>query len=163
MTAQANVKANVHATGQHRDQPVFQRLKPLLGDHESPCLSLYLPTFRSFPDSQQNQVKYRNALKELKSKLEGRKDYGDYESLLGPFERLAEDSAGFTLYAPASLVSGDGNVYARDLHARDTLLLAAVPNRPVFLLRHVATDSVGAARVFPVNLDSARSSWLGDR
>jgi hypothetical protein len=93
MTAQANVKANVHATGEHRDMPVFQRLKPLLGDHGKPCLSLYLPTFRSFPDSQQNQVKYRNALKELKAKLEQKEDVGDYASLLGPFERLADDAA----------------------------------------------------------------------
>jgi hypothetical protein len=93
MTAQANVKANVHATGEHRDKPMFQRLKRLLEEHATPCLSLYMPTFRSFPDSQQNPVKYRNALKELKSKLEGKPDVGDYESLLGPFERLAEDSA----------------------------------------------------------------------
>jgi hypothetical protein len=93
MTAQANVKANVHATGEHRDQPVFQRLKPLLADYPKPCLSLYMPTFRAFPDSQQNIVKYRNALKELKAKLEQKEDAGDYASLLGPFERLAEDSA----------------------------------------------------------------------
>ena len=93
MTAQANVKANVHATGEHRDKPVFQRLKPLLADHAKPCLSLYMPTFRSFPDSQQNPVKYRNALKELKAKLEGKPDVGDYAALLGPFERLGEDNA----------------------------------------------------------------------
>ncbi|HEX2830637.1 MAG TPA: hypothetical protein VHP37_30140 [Burkholderiales bacterium] len=93
MTAQANVKANVHATGEHRDKPMFQRLKRLLEMHAKPCLSLYMPTFRSFPDSQQNPVKYRNALKELKSKLEGKPDMGDYTALLGPFERLVEDSA----------------------------------------------------------------------
>jgi hypothetical protein len=93
MTAQANVKANVHATGEHRDKPMFQRLKRLLEMEAKPCLSLYMPTFRSFPDSQQNPVKYRNALKELKSKLEGKPDAGDYAALLGPFERLAEDAA----------------------------------------------------------------------
>ena len=49
MTAQANVKANVHATGEHRDQPMFKRLKRLLEDHAKPCLSLYMPTSRSFP------------------------------------------------------------------------------------------------------------------
>ena len=93
MTAQANVKANVHATGEHRDKPMFQRLKRLLEMEARPCLSLYMPTFRSFPDSQQNAVKYRNALKELKSKLEGKPDIGDYAALLGPFDRLAEDAA----------------------------------------------------------------------
>ena len=93
MTAQANVKANVHATGEHRDKPVFQRLKPLLADYPSPCLSLYLPTFRAFPDSQQNPVKYRNALRDLKAKLEQRHGSGDHSALLEPFERLAEDTA----------------------------------------------------------------------
>jgi hypothetical protein len=77
--------------------------------------------------------------------------------------RLADDSAGFTLYAPASLVNADGNVYARDLHARDSLLLRAFPGRPVYLLRRVAVDSLGAARLFRVDMDSARSSWLSEQ
>lgn len=76
--------------------------------------------------------------------------------------RLAEDSAGYTLYAAASLVR-DGNTYARDLHARDTLLLRAYANRPVYLLRHSAADSLGPAALFPVKLDSARASWAVDR
>jgi Bacterial archaeo-eukaryotic release factor family 3 len=93
MTATANVKANVHATGDHRDMPAFQRLKPLLADYSSPCLSLYIPTFRAFPDSQQNQVKYRNALRELKAKLEQKHGGADHAALLEPFERLADDTA----------------------------------------------------------------------
>jgi hypothetical protein len=91
MTANANVKANVHATGEHRDMPVFQRLKPLLADYPTPCLSLYLPTFRAFPDSQQNPVKYRNALKELKTSLEQKHRGQDHSALLEPFERLLDD------------------------------------------------------------------------
>jgi hypothetical protein len=51
-----------------------------------------MPTFRAFPDSQQNPVKYRNALRELKAKLE-QKHGGDHPSLLEPFERLADDTA----------------------------------------------------------------------
>ena len=65
MTATANVNGNVHATGEHRDTPVFQRLKALLADYPAPCLSVYQPTYRSFPDSQQNPVQYRNLLREL--------------------------------------------------------------------------------------------------
>jgi len=65
----ANLKANVHATGKHKNVPVFQRPQPLLGEHTPPCLSVYQPTFRAFPDSQQNRVHYRNLLKELKTAL----------------------------------------------------------------------------------------------
>ncbi len=49
-------------------------------------------------------------------------------------QRIEEDRAGFLHYAPLRLVTTGGNVYARDLHARDTLLLADYPARPVYLL-----------------------------
>jgi hypothetical protein len=88
----ANLKANVHATGQHKDIPAFQRLKPLLGDFPSPCLTLYQPTFRQFPESQQNVVRYRNLLRELKEGLEQKHRGQNFGSLLEPFDALAEDS-----------------------------------------------------------------------
>ncbi len=56
--------------------------------------------------------------------------------------RIADDQRGFTLLGPL-LLARDGNVYARDLHARDTLLLRTYPQRPVFLLRP-ASPAVGA-------------------
>jgi hypothetical protein len=40
---------------------------------------------------------------------------------------------GVTPLAPVSILE-DGNVYARDLGARDTVLLAAYRNRPAFML-----------------------------
>lgn len=91
MSANANITANVHATGEHRDTQTFQRLRPLLADHPPPCVSLYLPTYRSFPDSQQNLVMYRNALRELKARLESI-GYSDLSAeILDPFERLLVD------------------------------------------------------------------------
>jgi hypothetical protein len=87
----ANVKANVHANGKHKDMPVYQHLKPLLGDHASPCLSLYQPTYRQFPDSQQNPVRYRNLLKKLKAAVEQKHRGMDVSALLEPFERIAGD------------------------------------------------------------------------
>ena len=91
MSTNANLKANVHATGQHKDMPVFQRLAPLLGDHAAPCLSLYQPTYRAFPESQQNPVQYRNLLRELRTALEQKRGDADAGKLLEPFERLAGD------------------------------------------------------------------------
>jgi hypothetical protein len=87
----ANLNANVHATGGHKHAPVFQRLKPLLADYEPPCLSLYQPTYRAFPESQQNLVEYRNLVKELRALVE-REQRGDASDLLAPFEGLAEDA-----------------------------------------------------------------------
>jgi hypothetical protein len=91
MSATANITANIHATGEHRDARIFQRLKQLLADYPAPCVSLYLPTYRSFPDSQQNLIQYRNALRELKAKLERSGYTGDGAAVLDPFERLLED------------------------------------------------------------------------
>ena len=87
----ANVTANVHANGKHRDMPLYQHLKPLLGNHPAPCLSLYEPTYRHFPDSQQNPVRYRNLLKKLKAAVEQKHRGMDVSALFGRFEQLAED------------------------------------------------------------------------
>ena len=88
----ANLKANVHATGQHKDMPAYQRLRPLLGQHAAPCLSLYQPTYRQFPGSQQNTVRYRNLVRDLKAALGAKHAKADMAVLMRPFEALAEDS-----------------------------------------------------------------------
>ena len=87
----ANLNANVHATGRHKDAAAFQRLKPLLAEYPAPCLSLYQPTYRSFPDSQQNIVQYRNRVKELKSAVRQKHAQVDVDVLLQPFEALLDD------------------------------------------------------------------------
>lgn len=86
-----NLNANVHATGTHKDAAVFQRLKPLLADYAAPCLSLYQPTYRQFPDSQQNLVRYKNLLRALKTALQQKFRDTDAVTVLEPFERLAGD------------------------------------------------------------------------
>jgi hypothetical protein len=88
----SNVNANVHANGKHKDNPVYEHLKPLLRDYPAPCLSLYQPTYRQFPDSQQNPVRYRNLLKDLKAAVEQKHRGADSAALFEPFERLAEDA-----------------------------------------------------------------------
>ena len=73
--------------------------------------------------------------------------------------RLAEDRAGFTLSGPL-LLSRDGNVYARDLHARDTLLLAEYPTRATWLL----APASGAEGKIPVFHRVSRDSiWAAAR
>lgn len=76
----------------------------------------------------------------------------------GCTRRLLEDRAGFTTFPPLLLAGRGDNRFVRDLHARDTLLLAADGNRPIWLLTQ-APEVGGALRFTPVNLDSARAEW----
>lgn len=71
--------------------------------------------------------------------------------------RLLEDRAGFTVFLPVLARPWGDNVYARDLHARDSLLVQRHPGRPVYLLR---TDAAGERLVLvPISVDSLRADW----
>jgi hypothetical protein len=73
--------------------------------------------------------------------------------------RLQEDHAGFTVYLPFIVAESDNVVYARDLHARDSVLLARYPSRPVFLVRP-PTDGDGVPPQFwRVSRDSLYADW----
>ena len=61
--------------------------------------------------------------------------------------RIKEDWRGFTLFSPLILAGKDGNVFARDLHGRDTLLLRQYPGRPVYLLKR-STARIESPLVF---------------
>ena len=73
--------------------------------------------------------------------------------------RILEDRAGYSFFAP--LLAGDAgsNIYARDLHARDTLLLVRYPERAVYLQRAVSAESGARLLLEPLKLDSARAEW----
>ena len=76
--------------------------------------------------------------------------------------RMAEDRDGSTLFVPLLLDHGGGNVYARDLHASDSLLVAKYPGRAIWLL--TKSPAVGSPlRFAPVSVDSMRREWELDR
>jgi len=56
-----------------------------------PCLSLYQPTHRGHPDNNQDQIRYRNLVKELENSLRSQYSIKDVTPLLAPFRKLAED------------------------------------------------------------------------
>ena len=73
--------------------------------------------------------------------------------------RIRENQAGFTVFTPFLLAGArSGNLFVRDLHARDSLLLRLHPGRPVYLL---VKDTMPTAplRVLPLSLDSALADW----
>jgi hypothetical protein len=78
--------------------------------------------------------------------------------------RAAETAAGITPLAPLLAVGGpsDRNIYARDLHARDTLLLAAYPDRPIYLLRPATAAQNALPAFFPVSRDSLVAAWRAE-
>ena len=74
-------------------------------------------------------------------------------------QRVQEDRAGFTVYLPFLVAGGDNVVYARDLHARDSVLLARFPTRAVYLVRP-SSDSNGALpRFWRLSRDSLHAAW----
>jgi hypothetical protein len=76
----------------------------------------------------------------------------------GCLRRLVEDSAGFAVFPSVMLAHGGGNVYLRDLHARDTVLLAQMRRHPVWLLTQ-APEIGGQLRFQRVSLDSMQADW----
>jgi hypothetical protein len=73
--------------------------------------------------------------------------------------RIEEDRAGFTVYLPFLVADGDNVVYARDLHARDSVLLARFPTRAVYLVRPSSDSNAALPRFWRVSRDSLRSAW----
>ena len=82
-------------------------------------------------------------------------------STYGPrcVRRLQDDHAGFTLYFPFLVADGERIVYARDLHARDSVLLSRYPSRSVYLVRPPSDSDGALPRFWPISRDSLRADW----
>jgi hypothetical protein len=73
--------------------------------------------------------------------------------------RINEDRVGYTHLAPLLLEHGSGNVYARDLHAHDSLMTAMYPTRAMYLLRRKGAMPDSAFEWLPLNRDSLIGAW----
>jgi hypothetical protein len=74
-------------------------------------------------------------------------------------ERVTQSSAGVVPLAPLLLSGSPSNVYVRDLHARDTLLLKQYPDRPVFVVRRDSSAAGATLRYHRASRDSLLGSW----
>jgi hypothetical protein len=63
----------------------------ILDNCDPPCLSLYQPTHRHYPDNQQDQIRYGNLVKALEESLMQQLPKEEIRSLLEPFLALADD------------------------------------------------------------------------
>jgi hypothetical protein len=77
-------------------QPTIDILRDLLADERPPCISLYQPTHRSFPERQQNPIRYRNLLRQMRASLAERYSAREVKSVVDQFDELADDE-GFWL------------------------------------------------------------------
>ncbi|MHB1313511.1 MAG: hypothetical protein ACYC3L_15950 [Gemmatimonadaceae bacterium] len=78
-------------------------------------------------------------------------------------QRIEDDRAGFLNYAPLRLVTTGGNIYARDLHGRDSLLLAQFADQPVYLLKRTGTRVDAPLEFLPLRRDSLMAAWRSSR
>ena len=63
-------------------------LKKLASSSESPCISLYQPTHRHYPDNQQDLIQFGNLLKQLENSLRVKFETEQIKNLLEPLEEL---------------------------------------------------------------------------
>lgn len=68
----------------------------LFDRHEPPCVSLYQPTHRSWPERRQDPIRFRNLLGDVEESLRKRYGSGEIEPLLEPFAALAKDEEFWT-------------------------------------------------------------------
>lgn len=88
-------------------------LTELMNMQRQPCLSLYMPTHRAFPDSEQNPVRYRNLLKQLREQVSARFPDADQNQLLKPFEALLDDRNFWAHPTDAIAVLGTEDTFKR--------------------------------------------------
>jgi hypothetical protein len=76
--------------------------------------------------------------------------------------RIAEDREGYTFLTPIHAMDLGSNVYMRDLHERDTLLLQQYAGRPMYLLRATSSEIGAPLALIPLAMDSVRAAWAND-
>ncbi|GAC1514481.1 MAG: hypothetical protein NVS1B4_02230 [Gemmatimonadaceae bacterium] len=73
--------------------------------------------------------------------------------------RIHDDVNGFTVHLPLMLARSGGNIYARDLHGRDTLLLKDYPGRPIWILRPKSSRLGAEPYLTMAPTDSLYKAW----
>jgi hypothetical protein len=66
-------------------------LEELLATSSFPCISLYQPTHRHLPDTQQDPIRYRNLLRDMEDSLRQKLSAADTKKLMQRFKELSDD------------------------------------------------------------------------
>lgn len=100
-------------------------LKQLLQVRQPPCLTLYQPTHRTFPERAQDPIRYRQLLGQLEAGLRERYPEAPLEALLKPLRAL-EDDAQFWNHGTEALA-----IFAAQDYFQVLRLQRSVPERAV--------------------------------
>lgn len=76
--------------------PTIEVVRGLLAHEHPPCVSLYQPTHRSFPEKQQNLIRYKNLVRRMQASLAEKYAARDVQAIVERFEALGRDE-GFWL------------------------------------------------------------------
>lgn len=68
----------------------------LLRQRRSPCVSIYMPTHRSYPDRQQDSLRYRHLVEEAEQELRQRTTPAQSQALIARFRGLIDDGTFWT-------------------------------------------------------------------
>ncbi len=69
-----------------------ETLTKLLSQRDGPCLSVYQPTHRSFPERQQDPIRFKHLVKQLEDSLKRQGHADQTPALLQPFYALIDNS-----------------------------------------------------------------------
>ena len=147
-------------------------LSQLLAKRDAPCLSLYQPTHRNFPERQQDPIRFKHLVRQLEESLkqQGRADQA--KSLLKPFQDLIDDPDFWNANRDGLAVFGAKDYFevfrlqrsvpelavANDrMHLKPLLRIAQSADR--YQILAITLDSV---RLFEGNRDSVDEVVLGD-
>lgn len=147
-------------------------LSQLLAKRDAPCLSLYQPTHRSFPERQQDPIRFKHLVRQLEESLkqQGRADQA--KSLLKPFQDLIDDPDFWNANRDGLAVFGAKDYFeifrlqrsvpelavANDrMHLKPLLRIAQSADR--YQILAITLDSV---RLFEGNRDSVDEVALGE-
>jgi hypothetical protein len=88
---QARVFAEQVEADAAMSHPTIDMLRDLLVDERPPCISLYQPTYRSFPEKRQNPIRYKNLLREMQGSIKEKYAAREVRSIVERFDRLVSD------------------------------------------------------------------------
>lgn len=133
-----------------------ETMSQLLAKRDAPCLSLYQPTHRSFPERQQDPIRFKHLVRQLEDSLkqQGRADQA--KSLLKPFHDLIDDPDFWNANRDGLAVFG-ANDYFEVFRLQRSVPELAVANDRMHLkpLLRIA-QSADRYQILAVTLDSVR-------
>lgn len=136
----------------------------ILEDREGPCLSLYQPTHRDFPQRQQDPIRFRNLVRSLETSLQQKYPNREIAPLMAPFHALADDTGFWEHNLDGLAVLGAKDVFRVYRLQRPVAELAVVADsfhtKPLMRIvqsaerYHILALSRHSARLFEGNRDS---------